>query len=89
MKDTVVPVDALNTYRGERVISPLILNPSTRRVRGKVYAPAALTWERVLDTHKVGGWMRPRTGVDALEKRQIPFSCQELNHSSSDNQPLT
>lgn len=78
----------MNTYRGSRVTSPLILNPSTRRVRGKFYAPAALTWERVLDTHKVGGWMGPRAGAGALEKRQIPFNCQELNHSSSDNQPL-
>jgi hypothetical protein len=28
-------------------------------------------WERAPDTHWIGGWVGPRTGLDDVEKRKI------------------
>jgi hypothetical protein len=41
-------------------------------VSGKLHALAALPpRERALGTHWIGGWVGPRVGLDAVEKRQI------------------
>jgi hypothetical protein len=37
--------------------------------------------ERVPGTHWTGGWVGPRTGLDAVVKRKIP--CQDSNPRSS------
>jgi hypothetical protein len=29
------------------------------------------------DTHWIGGWVGPKAGLDAVEKRNIYFLCQE------------
>jgi hypothetical protein len=33
------------------------------------------TEEEVIDNHWIGGWMGPRTSLDALQKRKIPASA--------------
>jgi hypothetical protein len=35
--------------------------------------------ERTLSTHRIGGWMGPRTGLDPVVKRKIPSPCRESN----------
>jgi hypothetical protein len=44
-------------------------------VSGQLHAPAA----RIRGTHWVGGWMGPRAGLDAVEKRKIPSPGRESN----------
>jgi hypothetical protein len=36
-----------------------------------------------LDTHLIGDWVGPTTGLDSLNKRKILFLSQELNCDSS------
>jgi hypothetical protein len=33
-------------------------------------------------THWIGGWLGPRTGLEAMEKKEITWPCQESNHDS-------
>jgi hypothetical protein len=41
-------------------------------VSGQLHAPVALlSGERAPGTHWIGGWMGPRVGLDAVEKRKI------------------
>jgi hypothetical protein len=35
--------------------------------------------ERAPSTHWITGWMGPRAGLDAVEKKGISFSCQKSN----------
>jgi hypothetical protein len=54
--------------RGERSVS------GTCRVTPRESAPGV---------HWIGGWVGPRTGVDAVVKRKIPSLCQDSNPRSS------
>jgi hypothetical protein len=36
-----------------------------------------------LGTHLIRDWVGPKTGLDSLDKRNILFLSQELNHNSS------
>jgi hypothetical protein len=48
-------------------------------VSGQLHAPAALPpSERAAGTHWIGGWVGPRAVLDAVAKRKIPSSRQEL-----------
>jgi hypothetical protein len=41
-------------------------------VSGQLHAPAALPpGERATGTHWIGGWVGPRAGLDAVEKRKF------------------
>jgi hypothetical protein len=35
--------------------------------------------ERTLGTHRIGGWVGPRAGLDAVTKSKNPSACQESN----------
>jgi hypothetical protein len=39
-------------------------------------------------THCIGSWVDPRASPDIMEKRKIPFPCQESNHDYSGVQPV-
>jgi hypothetical protein len=52
-------------------------------VSGQLLAPAAfLSGERATGTHWIGGWVGPRVGLDAVEKRKI-VHYRESNPGSS------
>jgi hypothetical protein len=43
-------------------------------VNGQLHAPAALSRIKITGVHWIGGWVGPRAGLDALEKKEIcPF----------------
>jgi hypothetical protein len=44
-------------------------------------------WKRVRDTHRIGGWVGPRSGLDNLERRK---SCpyRDLNGDPPTVQPI-
>jgi hypothetical protein len=44
--------------------------------------------ERAPDTHWIGGWMGPRTVLDAVVKRKIPSPRRESNHRTLIVQPV-
>jgi hypothetical protein len=39
-------------------------------VSGQLHAPAALPKERAPFAHCIGGWVGPRAGLDAVEKKK-------------------
>jgi len=45
--------------------------------------------ERAPDTHWIGGWVGPRTSLDAFVKRKIHSPCQESNPGTLIIQPNT
>jgi hypothetical protein len=51
---------------------------------GELHTPDRFTpWLKVPGTDWVGGWVGPRTGLDAVAKRRksVHCACRELNHS--------
>jgi hypothetical protein len=56
------------TYWGSGGISPRILNPA---LDGGMWS-ASLPSRYTHGTHWIGGWVGPRAGLDATEKRKIP-----------------
>jgi hypothetical protein len=63
-------------------------------VTGQLHVSVALPQaERAPDTHWAGGWVVPRFGLDALEKRKV-FLCrlpavQEGNNNNNNNNNIT
>jgi hypothetical protein len=54
-------------------------------LHGQLHAPAALPpEERVPGTYCLGGWVDPRVGLNAVEKRKI-FHCRESNPIDMEN----
>jgi len=43
---------------------------------------------RAPGSHKTGGWVWPRAGLDAIQNKNIICHCQEPNHNSSGFQPV-
>jgi hypothetical protein len=37
--------------------------------------------EKAYGTHRLGGWLNPRAGMDMLEKREISCPLPEIKHS--------
>jgi hypothetical protein len=42
--------------------------------------------ERALGTHWIGGYVGPRVGVEAMEKRKISYTCWESNRPARSRQ---
>jgi hypothetical protein len=58
-------------------------------VSGQLHDPAAFTSrERAFGTHWIGGWMDPRTVLDAVVERKIPSSRRESNPRTPIDQPV-
>jgi hypothetical protein len=53
-------------------------------VSGRFQAPATLS----PSTHWIWDWVGPRSGLDAVDKRQIPCLCQESKPNFSVVQPI-
>jgi hypothetical protein len=50
-------------------------------VNGQLHIFTAVPQEKVSGTHctRTGGWVDLRAGLDAMEKKYIPYSCCEPN----------
>jgi hypothetical protein len=57
-------------------------------VSGQLHTLAALLPGKEPHTHCIGGWMYPRAVLDAMVKRKIPSSHQELNPITLLIQPI-
>jgi len=63
-------------------MGPLLLKFSTRgEVSSQIHAPSSLP-RKDYGTHGIGGWARPRGGLESQVNRKIFCPCQE---SSDDN----
>jgi hypothetical protein len=51
-------------------------------VRGQLYVPSALTQGKESDTQWKGGWVGPKTGLDAVEKTKYLFPAPARNRTS-------
>jgi hypothetical protein len=74
----------MKMYRGMEIIAPLFLT-STLHVGewSASCAPHFILRERATGTYRIGGWMGPRAGLDAVEKRKNTCPYRELNPSFS------
>jgi hypothetical protein len=52
-------------------------------VNGEIHVLVVLLPEESPGAHWVGGWVGPRTGLDAMEKRKIFCPCGESIPDSS------
>ena len=52
-------------------------------VSGKLHTAAALFSGRKPCTHRIGGWVDPRGGLDIPEKKKFSCHYQESNNGSS------
>jgi hypothetical protein len=70
---------------GSGGITPRILMQGTIwRLSGHLHAPAALPpGERVPSTHRIGGWVGPKAGLEVVAKRKksYRYHCRESNPS--------
>jgi hypothetical protein len=58
-------------------------------VSGQLHAPVAFTTrERAPGTHWIGGWVGPKTVLDAVVKRKIPSPRRESNPRTPIVQPV-
>jgi hypothetical protein len=50
------------------------------KVSGQILAPAALL-RRIKNTrtHRIGGWVDPKVGLDTVAKGKVPSPCRESN----------
>jgi hypothetical protein len=76
-KRNVIMNYTIKAYRNGGVF-PNILNLGTRN--DQFHAPFTLTpSEKLPSTYWIGGYVDPRSGVDAVEKRKVPYLCRESN----------
>jgi hypothetical protein len=74
----------MNTYWGIGGIAPRILDLGTRWGEQSASRSGRLTpRERAPGSHRIGGWVDPRAGLDAMVRRKIPSTCQDSNLRSS------
>jgi hypothetical protein len=75
---------AMRAYWGSGGIAPRILDLGTTGHECSASRPVRFTpRERAHGTHRIGGWVGPRTGLDEAVKRKIPHSCRDSNPRSS------
>jgi hypothetical protein len=68
----VVPVHTMNACKGVEVLTPLILNLSTRWMCGQLHTLATLS--PVYTEKKEAKWA-PITGMDSSENKDMYFPC--------------
>jgi hypothetical protein len=79
---------AIETYGTEEVQFQALLTSSLDRGEWSVSYNGHLTARKTAPvTHWIGGWVGPRTSLEALTKRKISCLCWESIHDSSDVQP--
>jgi len=85
----VVSVRNMKTNSVNGGVAPLIFNLSYTEVRCQLHIPAVLPLKKkVTNTLRTRGWVGTRFGLDALEKRNIPWYCRESNKDTSVAKPV-
>jgi hypothetical protein len=64
-------------YWGSRVIAPRIVDLGTRWGWSALRPGLFIPRERAPGSQWIGGWLGRRTGLDVVEKRKIPSTCQK------------
>jgi hypothetical protein len=79
----------MKTYWGSESIAPRILDLDTRWRSVVSFTPRPLYPQgKATGTHWIGGWMGPRTGLDAVANRKIPSPHRESNPRTQIVQPV-
>jgi hypothetical protein len=77
----------MKTYKGSRCIDPRFLDTRISwRLVVNFTARALYSRERAPGTHWIGGWVGPRTGLDDMEKKRVPY--RDSNFDTSAVQPV-
>jgi hypothetical protein len=84
----LVKLYAMETYGGSRYITPAFLTSALDGGEWSASRPCRFPlWERVPGIHWIEGWVSPRAGPDAVEKRKI-LHCRESNPGRLVRSPL-
>jgi hypothetical protein len=76
---------ARKTYGGKKVQLHAFLNVTTD---GGGWSASRTAWERAIGTYWTGVFVGHRTGLHAVEERNIPNPCRESNLNFSAFQPF-
>jgi hypothetical protein len=70
----------MKAYYGVEVRLPALLTSALGGGEWSASRPGRFTpRERAPGTYWIGGWVGPRTGLDAVVKTEIPSLCQDSN----------
>jgi hypothetical protein len=74
---------SMKAYRGRNITTVIVITSAPPTVEWLTSRSGSFTPGENSDTHRIGGWLGHRSGLDILEKRIVTWPCRDSNLVSS------